>query len=136
MNAGGCGGDDGCKFKLREGPKFAENGGFEMKLQLLFIHSGVDGGQAQGDYRLAVERDGQLVPLFADTTSIALTKNQGPQGQFNYEAKIGKDQLPGGNLEGEYFLWVLDGNRERDSEVFKMYVPPTQGEIYIVFDQG
>jgi hypothetical protein len=136
VNAGGCGGDDGCKFKLREGPKFAENGGFEMKLQLLFIHSGVDGGQAQGDYRLGIERDGQLITVFADTTSRALDKNSGPQGQYNYEAKIGKDQLPGGTLEGEYFFWVLDGNRERDSDVFKMYVPPTQGEIYIVFDQG
>lgn len=136
VNAGGCGGDDGCKFKLREGPVFSENGGFEMKLQLLFMHSGVDGGQAQGDYRLGLERDGQLIAVFADVTSRALDKNQGPHGSYNYEAKIGRDQLPGGVLEGEYFFWVLDGNRERDSDVFKMYVPPTQGDIYIVFDQG
>jgi uncharacterized protein YraI len=136
VNAGGCGGDDGCKFKLRGGPSFAANGGGEMKLQLFFMHSGVDGGQPQGDYRLAVERDGQLITPFADTTSIALSKNQGPMGPYNYEGKVSVSNLPGGTLEGNYFFWVLDGNRERDSEVFQMYVPPGQGEIWIQFDQG
>lgn len=136
VNAGNCGGDDGCKFKLRGGPSFAANGGGEMKLQLFFMHSGVDGGQPQGDYRLAVERDGQLITTFADTTSIALSKNQGPQGPYNYEGKASVSSLPGGTLEGNYFFWVLDGNRERDSDVFQMYVPPGQGEIWIEFDQG
>lgn len=136
VNAGGCGGDDGCKFKIRNGPSFANNGGGEMKLQLFFMHSGVDGGQPQGDYRLAVERDGQLISTFADTTSIALSKNQGSMGSYNYEAKVQAGNLPGGTLEGTYYFWVLDGNRERDSEVFQMYVPPGQGEIWIEFDQG
>lgn len=136
VNAGGCGGDDGCKFKLSGGPSFAGNGGGEMKLQLFFKHSGVDGGQPQGDYRLAVERDGQLIVPFADTRSIALNKNQGSMGPYNYEAKVGAGSLPGGTLEGTYYFWVLDGNRERDSDVFQMYVPPGQGEIWIEFDQG
>ena len=136
VNAGGCGGDDGCKFRISGGPSFAGNGGGEMKLQLFFKHSGVDGGQPQGDYRLAVERDGQLIVPFADTTSIALSKNQGSMGPYNYEAKVGSGNLPGGSLEGTYFFWVLDGNRERDSDVFQMYVPPGQGEIWIEFDQG
>src|SRR5690606_35882406 len=29
VNAGGCGGDDGCKFKMTGGPSFADNGGGE-----------------------------------------------------------------------------------------------------------
>lgn len=136
VNSGGCGGDDGCKFKLVGGPSFSGNGGGEMKLQLFFKHSGVDGGQPQGDYRLAVERDGQLVSAFADTTSIALSSNQGSMGRYNYEAKVSASNLPGGTLEGTYFFWVLDGNRERDSDVFQMYVSPGQGEIWIEFDQG
>ena len=136
VNAGGCGGDDGCKFRISGGPSFAGNGGGEMKLQLFFKHSGVDGGQPQGDYRLAVERDGQLIVPFADATSIALSKNQGSMGAYNYEAKVGAGNLPGGTLEGTYYFWVLDGNRERDSDVFQMYVPPGQGEIWIEFDQG
>ncbi len=136
VNAGDCGGDDGCKFKLRGGPSFADNGGGEMKLQLFFQHSGVDGGQPQGDYRLGVERDGQLITGFADATSLALSKNEGSMGPYNYEAKVQSGNLPGGSLEGTYYFWVLDGNRERDSDVFQMYVPPGQGEIWINFDQG
>ena len=136
VNAGACGGDDGCKFRISGAPSFAANGGGEMKLQLFFKHSGVSGGQPQGDYRLAVERDGQLIATFADTRSIALSSNQGSMGLYNYEAKVPASSLPGGTLEGTYFFWVLDGNRERDSEVFRMDVPPGQGEIWIEFDQG
>jgi hypothetical protein len=136
VNAGDCGGDDGCKFRMTGGPSFADNGGGEMKLQLFFMHSGVDGGQPQGDYRLGVERDGQLIPGFADTTSIALSKNQGSMGPYNYEGKVQSGNLPGGSLEGTYYFWVLDGNRQRDSDVFSMYVAPGQGEIWIQFDQG
>jgi hypothetical protein len=136
VNAGTCGGDDGCKFRITGGPSFANNGGGEMKLQLFFMHSGVEGGQPQGSYRLGVERDGQLVSVFADTTSIALSKNQGPMGPYNYEAKIGASNLPGGTLEGTYSIWVLDGNRERDSEVFQLNVPAGQGDIWIQFDQA
>jgi uncharacterized protein YraI len=136
VNAGGCGGDDGCKFRLTGGPSFADNGGGELKLSLFFMHSGVDGGQPQGDYRLGVERDGQLISVFADTTSIALDKSQGPAGPYNYQAKIGAGDLPGGTLEGTYYIWVLDGNRERDSDVFTLNVPAGQGDIWIQFDQG
>lgn len=136
VNAGNCGGDDGCKFHISGGPSFRDNGGGEMKLQLFFKHSGVDGGQPQGDYRLGIERDGQLITPFADATSIALSKNQGSMGSYNYEAKVSASNLPGGTLEGNYSFWVLDGNRERDSDVFQMYVAPGQGEIWIEFDQG
>ena len=136
VNAGGCGGDDGCKFRIRNGPAKRNNGGGEMKLQLFFIHSGVDGGQPQGDYRLGMEKDGQLISVFADTTSIVFAKNQGPMGLYNYEAKIGAGNLPGGTVEGRYYFWVLDGNRERDSEVYTLDIGPGEGEIWIEFDQG
>ena len=136
VNAGNCGGDDGCKFHIRNGPVKAPNSGFELKVQLLFIHSGVEGGQPQGDYRLGLEKDGQLISTFADAKSIALEKSQGTLGEYNYEAKIGASDLPGGTLAGTYFFWVLDGNRERDSDVFRLDLGPNEGELWIEFDQG
>ena len=136
VNAGNCGGDDGCKFHIRGGPTKGANSGFELKFQLLFIHSGIDGGQPQGDYRLGIEKDGQLISTFADAKSVALNKNQGSLGEFNYEAKINASDLPGGSLAGTYFFWVLDGNRERDSDVFRLDLGPNEGEVWIEFDQG
>ncbi|HXF61088.1 MAG TPA: SH3 domain-containing protein, partial [Caldilineaceae bacterium] len=136
VNAGPCGGDDGCKFRISGGPTVRPNGGFELKFQLLFKHSGVDGGQPQGDYRLGIEKDGQLITYFGDVRSIALTRNQGPMGDYNYEAKLNASELPGGTVAGAYFFWVLDGNRERDSEVFRLDLAPDQGEVWIEFDQG
>jgi hypothetical protein len=136
VNAGECGGDDGCKFRVTGGPTTAANSGFELKFQLFFMHSGVDGGQPQGDYRLGLEKDGQLIGIFADTTSVALNKNDGPMGPYNYEAKIGSGDLPGGTLEGNYSFWVLDGNRQRDSDVYQLFIPAGQGEVWIQFDQG
>ena len=135
-NAGNCGGDDGCKFHIRNGPTKAANSGFELKMQLLFVHSGVDGGQPQGDYRLGLEKDGQLISVFGDAKSVPLDKNQGTLGEYNYEAKIGVSDLPGGTLAGTYFFWVLDGNRERDSDVFRLDLGPNEGELWIEFDQG
>lgn len=128
--------DDGCKFKLRGGPAFAANGGGELKLQVHFIHSGVDGGQPQGDYRVWLEKDGQKLPGFDDTTSIALQDQPGTLGKYNYEHKAGRDSLPGSTVTGNYVIWVLDGNRVRDSQNYSFTVPDGQGEVWIEFDQG
>lgn len=129
-------GGDGCKFRLRAGPSFAANGGGELKFQLHFIHSGIDGGQPQGSYFVWVEKDGQKLPISDGTRSIALVDNQGTMGKYNYEYKIGRDQIPGGNVAGGYVIWVLDGNGERDSQTFSFNVPDGQGEVWMQFDQG
>ena len=129
-------GGDGCKFKITGGPAFAANGGGELKLQLFFIHSGVDGGQPQGDYRVWLEKDGQKLPGFDDTTSLALSSQQGTLGKYNYEHKLGIDGLPGNTVNGNYVVWVLDGNRERDSLNFSFSVTDGQGEVWIQFDQA
>jgi hypothetical protein len=129
-------GGDGCKFKLRAGPSFAANGGGELKLQLHFIHSGVDGGQPQGSYFVWVEKDGQKLPVSDGVRSIALQDQGGMLGKYNYEFKIPRDQIPGGNVAGNYAIWVLDGNGERDSQTFTFSVPDGQGEVWIQFDQG
>lgn len=129
-------GGDGCKFKLRGGPSFANNGGGELKLQLHFIHSGVDGGQPQGSYFVWMEKDGQKLPISDSIRSIALQDQQGTLGKYNYEVKIAPSSIPGGTVAGNYAIWVLDGNGERDSQTFSVSIPDGQGEVWMQFDQG
>ncbi|RME63658.1 MAG: SH3 domain-containing protein, partial [Caldilineae bacterium] len=93
-------GGDGCKFKVTGGPRYGDNGGLELKLQLFFIHSGVDGGQPQGSYFLALEKDGQRLPIPDSVRSIALQRSEGPLGPYNYEYKLGVNQLPGNTVAG------------------------------------
>ena len=128
-------GGDGCKFKLRGGPLFAANGGGELKFQFNFIHSGIDGGQPQGSYFVWVEKDGQKPPI-SDSQRSILENQQGTLGKYNYEYKVGRDQIPGANVAGNYVIWVLDGNGERDSQTFSFSVPDGQGEVWMQFDQG
>lgn len=129
-------GGDGCKFKLRAGPSFAPNGGVELKLQIHFIHSGVDGGQSQGSYFVWMEKDGVKLPVSDSIRSIALIDQQGTLGKYNYEVKIAPSSIPGNTVAGNYALWVLDGNGERDSQTFTFTVPEGQGEVWMEFDQG
>ncbi len=129
-------GGDGCKFKLRAGPSFAPNGGGELKLQLHFIHGGIDGGQPQGSYFVWMEKDGVKLPISDSIRSIALVDQQGTLGKYNYEVKIAPSSIAGNTVAGNYAIWVLDGNGERDSQTFTFTVPDGQGEIWMQFDQG
>ncbi|HRW04317.1 MAG TPA: SH3 domain-containing protein [Caldilineaceae bacterium] len=129
-------GGDGCKFKVREGPQFAPNGGNELKLQLYFIHSGVDGGQPQGSYFVVLMKDGQNLGVSDTVRSIANDASDGALGRYNYEYKIGLDKLPGNTVAGNYTMFVLDGNGERDSQDLNFSVPEGQGEVRVVWDQG
>ena len=69
-------GGDGCKWRVTGGPGTADNGGSELKLQLLFIHSGVDGGQPQGSYFVVMEKGGQRLPIPDSVRSVALSDPQ------------------------------------------------------------
>lgn len=129
-------GGDGCKFRVRDGPKFAQNGGLELKLQLFFIHSGVDGGQPQGSYFVVLTKDGQNLGVSDAVRSIANNASQGALGRYNYEYKIGLDKLPGNTVAGNYTMFVLDGNGERDSQDLNFSVPEGQGEVWVTWDQG
>lgn len=129
-------GGDGCKFKVREGPKFAPNGGTEIKLQLIFVHGGIEGGQPQGSYFVVMLKDGQKLPINDSVRSIAKSSNQGTLGPYNYEYKIGLDSIPGNNVAGNYVMYVLDGNGERDSQDISFTIPEGQGEVWVKWDQG
>lgn len=129
-------GGDGCKWKVRNGPSFGGNGGGELKMQLAFIHTGVDGGQAQGSYFVGLIKDGQQVAVSDRTRSEALNKRDGPLGRYNYEFSIGSSNLPGGNVAGSYEMWVIDGNGERDSRNIQFSVPDGQGLLWIEWDQN
>lgn len=130
-------GGDGCKFKVRSGPKHGENGGQELKMQLGFIHTGVDGGQAQGSYFVVLLKEGQQLPVGDNVRSEALNKRNGPLGQYNYEYSMGVDKLPGNSVAGNYVMYVLDGNGERDSRDFGFSIPSgSQGLLWIEWDQN
>lgn len=129
-------GGDGCKFKLRGGPSYAPNGGTELKLQFHFIHAGIDGGQPQGSYFVWMEKDGQKLPISDSIRSQPLVDQQGTLGKYNYEVKIAPSSIPGNTVAGNYVLWVLDGNGERDSQTFSITVPDGQGEVWMQFDQS
>ena len=129
-------GGDGCKFRVTGGPKTAPNNGMELKLQFFFIHSGVKGGQPQGSYFVWMEKDGVKLPISDAVRSVANAYNEGNLGRNNYEYKVGLDQLPGNTVAGNYLLWVLDGNGERDSQNVTFSVPAGQGELWIQFDQN
>ena len=131
-------GGDGCKFKLKGGPAFTGNGGGELRLTLAFVHSGIEGGQPQGSYFVVLLKDGVNVGVSDRQRSNDPSggMNQGPKGKFNYDYKIPAANLPGGTVAGNYTIWVLDGNGERDSQNFTFSVPDGQGEVWILFDQG
>ena len=131
-------GGDGCKFKVTGGPAFASNGGTELKLTFAFIHSGVEGGQPQGSYFVVLLKDGQNVGVSDSVRSFdpSVAMRTGPNGTYNYEYKVGMDRIPGGSVAGNYTVWVLDGNGERDSRDFNFTVPEGQGEVWIKFDQA
>ena len=129
-------GGDGCKFRVTGGPSFGENGGQELKLQFAFIHSGIDGGQTQGSYFVVLEKDGQKLPISDSVRSVTGSPSQGPLGKYNYEYTLGLDKLPGNNVAGNYTLWVLDGNGERDSRNVTFSVPGNSGQVWVQFDQG
>ena len=131
-------GGDGCKFRVTAGPKFLPNGGGELKLTLAFIHSGIDGGQPQGSYFVVLLKDGQNlnVPDSVRSFDPSIAMSESGSGRYNYEYKIPLDRLPGNNVAGNYTIWVLDGNGERDSKDFSFSVPDGQGEVWMEFDQG
>jgi hypothetical protein len=128
-------GGDGCKWRVTGGPSFGENGGQELKLQFIFLHSG-EGGQTQGSYFVVLEKDGQRLPIGDNVRSVTGAPSQGPLGKYNYEYTLGLDKLSGNNVAGNYTLWVLDGNGERDSRNITFSVPGNSGQVWIQFDQG
>ena len=129
-------GGDGCKWRVTGGPATAANGGQELKIQLLFIHSGVEGGQPQGSYFIVLEKDGRNLGIPDSVRSVARAASQGALGRYNYEYTLGLDKLPGATVAGGYTLWVLDGNGERDSRNITFSVPANQGLLWIQFDQN
>lgn len=128
-------GGDGCKFKVRDGPKFGNNGGQEIKLMLFFVHGGRN-NEPQGSYFVVMEKNGTRLPIGDGTRSIAKDERSGPLGPYNYEYKINISQLPDGNVGGNYTMWVLDGNGERDSRNISFTIPEGQGEVWIMWDQS
>ena len=110
-------GGDGCKFRLRDVDP-ADNGGHELKLQIGFVHGGRgDEVQKYGGYYVELQKDGVQVHGVDHNTRAGTSTWGGPKGnKYHYGKSIPASQLPGGNVAGTYTIWVMDGNRERDSQ--------------------
>ena len=105
-------------------------------MQLFFKHSGVDGGQPQGSYFIVLMKDGAKLPVSDSVRSWALESSTGALGPYNYEYKIGIGDIPGNTVAGNYTMYVLDGNGERDSQNLNFSIPDGQGELWVEWDRG
>ena len=131
-------GGDGCKFWLRN-QDFKNNGGKELKLFVGFVHEGrsdeVQG--VGGSYFVELQKDGAHVSAVDHSTRGGNATHQGPQGnKYNYLKIVPLNQVPGGNVAGNYTIWVKDGNGERDSRNFTFTVSGGNGEVWLIFAQN
>ena len=129
-------GGDGCKFRLRDWES-ADHGG-ELKLNIAFVHGGRgDEVQKYGGYYVELQKDGAQVHGFDHNTRAGTSTFRGPKGNiYHYTKSVSASQLPGGNVAGTYTIWVMDGNRERDSQNFQFTLHGNQGLVWLVFDQN
>ena len=130
-------GGDGCKFWLRNVDP-AENGGGELKLQIAFVHGGIDDQvQKFGGYYVELQKDGVQVHGVDHNTRGGTKIWGGPKGNiYHYSKSIPAGQLPGGRVAGNYTIWVKDGNGERDSQNQTFTLHGNQGLVWLVFDQN
>ena len=131
-------GGDGCKFRLRN-TDLRNNGGGELKLYVGFVHEG-RGDEIQGiggNYYVELHKDGVHVGAVNNSTRGGNSTHQGPQGnKYNYLKAVPLSQVPGGNVSGNYSIFVRDGNGERDSQNFGFTVSGSNGEVWLIFAQN
>ena len=131
-------GGDGCKFRLRN-TDLRNNGGSELKLFIGFVHEG-RGDEIQGiggNYYVELHKDGAHVSAVNNSTRGGNSTHQGPQGnKYNYLKAVPLGQVPGGNVAGNYMIFVRDGNGERDSQNFHFTVSGGNGEVWLIFAQN
>ena len=131
-------GGDGCKFRLRN-TDLRNNGGGELKLFIGFVHEG-RGDEIQGiggSYYVELHKDGVHVSAVNNSTRGGNSTHQGPQGnKYNYLKAVPLSQVPGGNVAGNYTIFVRDGNGERDSQNYYFSVSGGNGEVWLIFAQN
>ena len=131
-------GGDGCKFRLRN-TDLRHNGGGDLKLYIGFVHEG-RGDEVQGiggSYYVELHKDGVHVSAVNDSTRGQNSTHNGPQGnKYNYLKTVPLSQVPGGNVAGNYTIWVKDGTGERDSQNYTFTVSEGNGEVWLIFAQN
>lgn len=131
-------GGDGCKFRLRN-TDLRHNGGGDLKLYVGFVHEG-RGDEVQGiggSYYVELHKDGVHVAAVNNSTRGGNSTHRGPQGnKYNYLKTVPLSQVPGGNVAGNYTIFVRDGNGERDSQNYNFSVSGGNGEVWLIFAQN
>lgn len=130
-------GGDGCKFRLRD--RDFRNNRNELKLFIGFVHEGrsdeIQG--IGGSYYVELHKDGTQVSAVDHSTRGGNSTHSGPKGnKYNYLKIVPLNQVPGGNVDGNYTIWVKDGTGERDSQNFTFTVSGGQGEVWLIFAQN
>ena len=127
-----------CFFWLRN-QDFTNNGGGELKLNIGFVHQG-RGDEIQGaggSYFVELHKDGVLVSAVDNTTRGKNNTHNGPQGnKYNYLKAVPLNQVPGGNVAGNYTIFVKNGIGERVSQTYAFTVSAGNGEIWLIFAQN
>ena len=127
-----------CFFWLRN-QDFTNNGGGELKLNIGFVHQG-RGDEIQGaggSYFVELHKDGVLVSAVDHTTRGLNNTHNGPQGnKYNYLKAVPLNQVPGGNVAGNYTIFVKNGIGERVSQTYAFTVSAGNGEIWLIFAQN
>ena len=122
-----------CKFHVRSGPAFAANGGSELKLQFFFMHSGIDGGQPQGSYRVAMFKDGVELPMSKCAPSLALAKSSGPLATTTSNASSTCRSCPA-TMSPATTAFTYSMATATAIAAMLPLACPDQGQVWIVFD--
>ena len=127
-----------CFFWLRN-QDFTNNDGSELKLNIGFVHQG-RGDEIQGaggSYFVELHKDGAHVSAVDHSTRGLNNTHSGPQGnKYNYLKAVPLSQVPGGNVAGNYTIFVKNGPGERVSQNHTFTVSPGNGEIWLIFAQN
>ena len=84
-----------------------------------------------GSYFVELHKDGVHVSAVNDSTRGQNSTHNGPQGnKYNYLKTVPLSQVPGGNVAGNYTIWVKDGTGERDSQNYTFTVSGGNGEVW------
>lgn len=128
----GCG---TCQFTLDGSPEFFPDSNDHLKLYMRVWHRSRN--EAQGDYVLHIERNGQDLTRSDLKSQIGGFQNTWPfeggrQRKHNYSLEIPGDPT------GTYTIWLINGNGDRATKNYQFTVPAnsTEREVWISFGQG
>ena len=128
--------DDGCKFKLRGGPRSQPTAAASSSCRCTSSTAASTADNRRAIIECGSRRMDRNCPALTTRRASPFKTNPARWASTTTSTRPVCDSLPGNTVAGNYVIWVLDGNRVRDSQNFSFTVPDGQGEVWIEFDQG